>query len=320
MHNAERRPRCIRPTRKAPAKHAHKACESSSPDFAPEPTTQVDLLWNSSGAQLLCLSSDRDSFARVAAKCLTTQPSPTNPAMMLPPDPRPTGRQGRRPTVPRAPAAAAGAASHSRERAARASASTANIAAMRNNPRLRRVSPSEPTGPGGAHDGTMAAGLSVAAIAARPARSAAARWIQERDGARRGGRSDAHAESRPKKKARKRAAAGSPITGSGLDDSNLFSPPASPSVGTAEGGAAAAFADEREVMAAQRGHEDVLPPSPGPPPEHMAPSPADRICLRTLRGADRSRGATIDDVFEPQTVCSTSPAGHGSRPKRGIDA
>ena len=28
-----------------------------------------------------------------------------------------------------------------------------------------------------------------------------------------------------------------------------------------EGGAAAAFADEREVMAAQRGHDDVLPPS-----------------------------------------------------------
>lgn len=88
------------------------------------------------------------------------------------------------------------------------------------------------------------------------------------------------------KVARTTPAAGNLDGISSLDASDLFSPPVSPyATGERNGGPV----------------ND--PPSPGPPPEHMPPQPADRIQLRKLREVDHAAGTTIDDLFEPQTAC-----------------
>lgn len=219
---------------------------------------------------------------------------------MLGRDPAAVGRQGPRPVVP-APAWAAASAANRRVRATRAQrmeASAANLAAMRASPRLAALSRSQELAEQPAAPPPGAPTVAAAA----PARSAAARWLLAQDGG--AAASSAHQPARKRRRPPSRAASARakqpassppPVDG-GLDGSALFSPPASP------GGA-----DSAPNPLAQLLQTDDLPPSPGPPPEHMPPERADRISLRSLRHPDGALGGTIDDVYEPQTVCHTSP-------------
>ena len=216
------------------------------------------------------------------------------------PEPPPVGRQGQPPG--RSVAATVRLARNASERAAQARASATNIAAMRRNPLLQAdVALAQLADESGE--------LSAGAEGPRRPRSANARYMMNARGEVRATRDSERVrkrdvgDSRATKMARTTPAANAAGIADDLDASGLFSPPTSPKP-----------IDQRNRMS----HD---PPSPGAPPEHMPPHPADRIKLRNLRDVDYAAGTTINDLFEPQTACrGTESYPVGTGPTRDVGA
>lgn len=211
------------------------------------------------------------------------------------PEPSHAGRQGR--PSGRSVAAAVGLARNASVRAAQAHASATNIAAMSRNPRLGSLHADEVPAQSADGNGERSAG----AAGPRRPRSANARYMMKARDEVRATRDSERVrkrdvgDARATKKARTTPAANAAGSTDDLDASDLFSPPTSPNP-----------TDQRYRMS-----DD--PPSPGVPPEHMPPHPADRIKMRNLREVDYAAGATINDLFEPQTACrDTEPHDGGT--------